>query len=348
MKNVKKIIAACLMVAMTSSLVGCNLIERTPEGLAKATVAKFNGEKIKRSELDAKMKPIEEQIVKEKGENYLNTEEGKEFLTQYRTQMVNAIVGEKIIEQKAVELKVMPSEEEMKTLIDKEYKTIVDSFENEEKFKAALEQTGETEENLKSNIKSKVIYDKVQESVVKDAKVTDEDAKTYYDSNMDKFTEKPNRTQLKHILVGTEEEANAIIERLKKGEDFDKVGEEIKSKEEAKDKEEKKEGTEQEAVNRFEDLGWVNFENSGFDPTFMQFAKPLTKGTYTTAPVHTQWGYHVIKCYDKEEYPVKKFDDVKEEIKNNLLSDKKQTVWTETSKKWYEEANVKIYDKNLK
>ncbi|GAA0126288.1 peptidylprolyl isomerase [Clostridium senegalense] len=351
MKSVKKIVATCLIAAMTTSLVGCNLIERTPEGVAKSTVAKINGEKIKRSEVDARMKSIQSQITAEKGEDYLKSEEGKTLLTQYRTQMLNQIVGEKILQNKATELKVMPTEEEFKTEIDKEYKTITDSFDSEDKFKAALQQTGETEESLKNNIRNKLIYDKVHDAVVKDVKVTDEEIKAHYDSNMDKYTEQPNKTNLKHILVGTEEEANAVIERLKKGEDFDAVGEDIKAKQAEKDAaktDDSKKEDAQTSGNRFEDLGWVEFENSGFDATFMQFAKPLTKGNYTTAPVHTQWGYHIIKCYDKQEYPVKAFDKVKEEIKTELQKQKQETTWNETAEKWQKEANIKTYEKNLK
>ena len=79
----------------------------------------------------------------------------------------------------------------------------------------------------------------------------------------------------------------------------------------------------------------------------MQFAIALQKGNYTKAPVKTQFGYHVIKCLDKEEYPVKKFDTVKEDIKKSLLEEKKNKQWNETAQKWQEEAKIKIYENNL-
>ena len=40
MKNVKKIISAALITMFATSLIGCNMIEKTPEGIAKSVVAK--------------------------------------------------------------------------------------------------------------------------------------------------------------------------------------------------------------------------------------------------------------------------------------------------------------------
>lgn len=358
MKRVKKIIAVAMMTIMTASLLaGCNLIERTPEGLAKSTAAKIYGEKITRGEIDEKLAPVKNQMKVQNGENYENTEEGKNVLKQYRQKVLDNMVTQKIIEKKAEELKAMPTEEETKKYVDEEYKKIVDSFDSEDKFKEALEQTGETEESLKENIKFQLISEKLHEHVIKDVEVPDEEIKKQYDSNQMEYTEEPNQTQLKHILVQTEDEANEIIKKLEAGKDFDELGNEVKKAQEeknAKKSEEKKDESadqqdETEKENTFEDLGWVNFVNSGMDPTFMQFAMPLNKGGYTKAPVQTQFGYHIIKCYDKKEYPVKPLDSVKEQIKSELLTNKQNTAWQEAAQKWQEEAKkeMKVYEKNL-
>lgn len=363
MKRVKKIIAVAMMTIMTASLLaGCNLIERTPEGLAKATAAKIYGEKITRGEIDEKLAPVKNQMKAQNGENYENTEEGKNVLKQYRQKVLDNMVTQKIIEKKAEELKAMPTEEETKKYVDEEYKKIVDSFDSEDKFKEALKQTGETEESLKQNIKFQLVSEKLHEHVIKDIEVTDEEVKKQYDSNQMEYTEKPNQTQLKHILVQTEDEANDIIKKLGEGKDFDELGNEVKKaqeeknankSEDKKDEEKKDEAADKQGEeakeNRFEDLGWVNYINSGMDPTFMQFAMPLTKGGYTTAPVHTQFGYHIIKCYDKKEYPVKPLDGLKEQIKSELLTNKQNTAWQEAAQKWQEEAKkeMKVYEKNL-
>ncbi|GAA0121102.1 MAG: peptidylprolyl isomerase [Clostridium argentinense] len=332
MKNIKKLIVASLVAVMATSLAGCSLIEKTPEGIAKSKVAKYSNKKITRAELDERMAPIVAYLKQMSGENFESTEDGKKIMKEQRINMLNRMIGEGVLEEKAVELKVMPNDDEVKKYVDQEYKTIKDSFESEEKFKEGLAQSGETEESIKANIKNQLIYNKVYDNVTKDVKVTDEEAKTHYDSNMSSYTEKPNKINAAHILVETEEEAKDIIKRLDAGEDFAKLAKE-KGTDGTKDK-----GGE---------LGWIDYNTESYDKTFMQFAIALQKGNYTKAPVKTQFGYHVIKCLDKEEYPVKKFDTVKEDIKKSLLEEKKNKQWNETAQKWQEEAKIKIYENNL-
>jgi foldase protein PrsA len=66
-----------------------------------------------------------------------------------------------------------------------------------------------------------------------------------------------------------------------------------------------------------------------------------------SAPIQTQYGFHIIKTIKKEEYPIKKFEDVKEEIKAQLLDQAKNSQYTETVKKWKDDAKVKYYENNL-
>ena len=174
-------------------------MKKTPEGIAKSKVAKYSNKKITRAELDERMAPIVAYLKQMSGENFESTEDGKKIMKEQRINMLNRMIGEGVLEEKAVELKVMPNDDEVKKYVDQEYKTIKDSFESEEKFKEGLAQSGETEESIKANIKNQLIYNKVYDNVTKDVKVTDEEAKTHYDSNMSSYTEKPNKLML-HIF----------------------------------------------------------------------------------------------------------------------------------------------------
>lgn len=66
-----------------------------------------------------------------------------------------------------------------------------------------------------------------------------------------------------------------------------------------------------------------------------------------SAPVHTQFGWHVIKCIKKTEYPVKDFNSVKDDIKQTVLSTKQKSVYQKTLKKWESQANIDKNEKNL-
>lgn len=51
-KNIKKLVAAMAITVIAVSAAGCNMIEKTPEAIAKTTVAKVGDKKITRGELD--------------------------------------------------------------------------------------------------------------------------------------------------------------------------------------------------------------------------------------------------------------------------------------------------------
>jgi foldase protein PrsA len=333
LRNVKKVIAGMLITAMSIAAVGCGMVEKTEAGVNKTVVAKVYNKKITRGEVDAQLTAFIENLKTQFGENYADNEEAKQYLVEQRTQILDTMVNDVILNKKAEELKVMPSEAEMNEKIQKELADIKAAFDSDEKYKEALTQAGMTEESLLKELKPAVVSNAVFEAVAKDVAVTEEEIKADYDSNQTKYTEKPNKIKPAHILVPTEEEAKAIIERLNKGEDFAAVA-----------KEKGTDGTKDIGG----DLGWIDYNTTQYDRTFMLAAISVPKGEYTKMPIQTTFGYHVIKALDKEEYPVKKLEDVKEEIKATLLEQKKYQLWQDTMKKWQDEAKIKVYEEKLK
>lgn len=108
--------------------------------------------------------------------------------------------------------------------------------------------------------------------------------------------------KLSHILVETEDEANKVEAELKKGK-FAKV-----AKAHSKDPGSKDNGGE---------LGWA--VPSNFVQPFGEAVLKLTKGQIS-APVQTQYGWHVIKLEDTRDLKVPTF----EEMKPNLEKRKQQ------------------------
>ena len=108
--------------------------------------------------------------------------------------------------------------------------------------------------------------------------------------------------KLSHILVETQDEANKVIAELKKGK-FAKV-----AKAHSKDPG---------SADKGGDLGWA--VPSNFVQPFGEAVLKLTKGQLS-APVQTQYGWHVIKLEDTRELKVPTF----EEMKPNLEKRKQQ------------------------
>lgn len=111
-----------------------------------------------------------------------------------------------------------------------------------------------------------------------------------------------------HILVKTKEEAEAIEKALKDGGDFGKLAEE--------------KSTDNSGPNKG-DLGW--FQPEQMVPPFAEAVKALKKDE-VSAPVETQFGWHVIKLIDQREVTPPKLDEVKEQLAVQVRRDKVQAA----------------------
>jgi peptidyl-prolyl cis-trans isomerase C len=105
----------------------------------------------------------------------------------------------------------------------------------------------------------------------------------------------------RHILVKTEEEAKAIVAELKNGGDFAALA--------------KQKSTDPGAADGG-DLGY--FPKEEMVPEFAEAAFKLEKGQISE-PVHTRFGWHVIKVEDKRERQVPPFDQVRDQLATHLV-----------------------------
>ena len=99
----------------------------------------------------------------------------------------------------------------------------------------------------------------------------------------------------RHILVPTEDEAKAALARVKGGEDFAKVADEV-----SKD-----------PGSQGGDLGW--FTKDKMVPEFAEAAAKLNKGQISD-PVKSQFGWHVIQLEDKRQKAFPPFEQVKDQV----------------------------------
>jgi peptidyl-prolyl cis-trans isomerase C len=134
---------------------------------------------------------------------------------------------------------------------------------------------------------------------VKAHPVSDADVKAEYDKIKSQLGDKEYKAR--HILVEKEEDAKAIIAKLDKGEKFEELAKQ------SKDPGSKDKGG---------DLGWAN--PAGFVKPFAEALTKLEKGKYTTTPVKTDFGYHVIKLEDSRALKAPAFDEVKGQLKQRL------------------------------
>ncbi|MTI18268.1 peptidylprolyl isomerase [Rhodobacteraceae bacterium RKSG542] len=134
--------------------------------------------------------------------------------------------------------------------------------------------------------------------------VTDGDVKAYYDEKFADYVG-PEEISARHILLENEEDAKAVIAELDKGGDFAEL---------AKEKSTGPSGP------QGGELGY--FSKGQMVPEFETAAFGLKKGEYTKEPVKSQFGYHVILKEDERKQPAPEFDQVKDQIKQELTVEK--------------------------
>lgn len=105
----------------------------------------------------------------------------------------------------------------------------------------------------------------------------------------------------RHILVEKEEEARAIIEKLGKGGKFAELAKASKDPGSAASG---------------GDLGWAR--PGSFVPEFANALKALEKGKFTTEPVKSQFGYHVILLEDRRQAEAPPLESIKPQLQQAM------------------------------
>ena len=171
-------------------------------------------------------------------------------------------------------------------------------------LKKNLENTPEIVVRL-DNMKRSLLAQADLQEYLKDNPVTDEELKAEYDKKMggDNATEYKAR----HILVKTEDEGKEIIKELDKGGKFEELA--------------KKKSTGPSGP-KGGDLGW--FTADRMVPPFSEALIALENGKYTTEPVETQFGWHVILRENSRSKTPPPFESVKEQFRPVMEREKVQ------------------------
>ncbi|MGH8687023.1 MAG: peptidylprolyl isomerase [Burkholderiales bacterium] len=114
----------------------------------------------------------------------------------------------------------------------------------------------------------------------------------------------------RHILVDTEDEAKRIIGELQKGGKFDEL-----AKKNSKD-----EGTREQGG----DLDWK--VPGSLEKPFAEAMVGLEKGKFTTTPVRTRYGFHVIQLDDVRKVEFPPIAQVRPQIQQRLMRQKVEVV----------------------
>ena len=276
-------------------------------------------------------KPIMQSTVDERIAPQLETAKkmgqtpSEEVLNNFRKRVLQGMIRETLIsnaiEAKKIKITDKNVDAKLKEIAEQQGTSV-------EELISTAKERGYTEDKIREQVKMGLGFDALMEAEAgKDAlKVTEDDAKKYYDDNIDRYSS-PDEVKVSHILAG--------------GRGFDSFDEEKKAEAKAKIEEVQKKLKEgmsfEEAAQQYSDCpskkdggdlkSYISKEGKingrpAMDPTFSAAAHTMKVGEYGDI-VKTPFGYHIIKCTDKKKAEVKTFDDVKESILNQLKDQKK-------------------------
>jgi len=157
-------------------------------------------------------------------------------------------------------------------------------------------------ENYRRLALAETFYQKMVLDEISEARI-----KEIYDKYVAEYQAQPE-LRARHILVNTEEEANDIVERLNRGDDFAALAKEFSK------------GPEAEAG------GDIGYFGKG------DMVEPFDKAVFAlkvngiSEPVQTQFGWHVIQLLDKRTSKPNAFDDEKYRIMAGLIEEKRDSV----------------------
>ena len=232
--------------------------------------------------------------------------------------------------------------EEYATSLIKQYKLSYEQ--NGADFEAALISNGYANED---EFKDVIVVDYKKSEIAKKyikEEITDDELKDYYDNHIS------DELSVKHILIAPEvsddatdeektnaenaalEKAKNLIEQLNNGADFETLAKENSADDATKDN------------------GGVinNVVKEGYVTEFWNAAFALENGKYTTEPVKTQYGYHII--YKVSHTPKKSLEEMKDTLYSKIVSAKLSDDSSLEQKTWVkirEKYNLSINDSTI-
>lgn len=271
-------------------------------------LAKVNGTAITRGEVDRAMKVLVAQ-------NRIPQPTTEEATKQAQSSTLDQLISAELLYQAGLKKDVKDLD---KKVADKVAQNKA-KFATPAEFESALKSSGMTEKELADITRKDIVINNLLETeIAPKIKVSDEEIKTFYDQNRDKYFKQEEAVRASHILIKVDEKATpdekkaarqkaeAIRKRVAAGEDFAAIAK--------------------------SDSGCPSSEKGG-DLGFFghgQMVQPFDTAAFALKPgeisdvVETQFGYHIIKVTEKKAGGYTPYAEAKDKIDNYLKSQKMQ------------------------
>jgi peptidyl-prolyl cis-trans isomerase SurA len=297
-----RVLLSLLLVSLVSAPAAARVVERI--------VAVVNSQILLQSELDDRLKPLLPQL-----QQLPDATTRQQKLEELRRQMLNMMIDEEMIKQEAGKLKITVSDKDLELAI-----TDVMRKNNltREQLVEALRQEGKDLHSYRDQIlrpqllRLRVLNVQVRSRV----SVGDEEIRAFYQKNL-RALGVETKVRARHIFIAVPEGATpkqaadrkavaqGLLARIKGGASFADV-----AKKHSQDPVTREDGG---------DLGY--FARGTLPSTIEDVVFAMRKGEIR-GPLLAERGYHLIQVVDRKESAARSFDEVKEELREQIYVQK--------------------------
>ncbi|MBN1766561.1 MAG: peptidylprolyl isomerase, partial [Sedimentisphaerales bacterium] len=250
----------------------------------------------------------------------------------YRTQIIEAMIDKLLVQQELKKINLPVSDSDLDRHVDKiiqemikQYNLTMDEFKEQLKLR-----TGQTIEQFATNLKADPLFREnvelekiLQQRYGDEIVVTDDEVKKFYDENLESRYQQEDMVRASHILIKMsedqpDEEKKAALEQARKVLD-------LARKEDADFAALALQYSSCPSKERGGDLDFFPRHNAMVEP-FAEAAFKLQPGQICDEPVLTMFGYHIIKVTDRKPARTIPFDEVRDDIREQLILNKKRMV----------------------
>jgi len=310
--------------AETETEASTNLVELTaPEEPADSVAVTVNGIDITEAELQKIIKPQLERMAQRTQK--LPPAFAQSLEKQIRQQILDRMIIQRLLEEKAKETNIEITEEELFNQITKIAAAQIPPMTLEELKKKTAEY-GQSYDELEQQIRKGMTYQKIVEAQrAGKINITEEDAKKYYDENPTQFEVK-EQVRASHILIKPDcndtdpndvkakakaqakTKIEGLLKQIKEGADFAELA---------------KANSACPSAAQGGDLNF--FPRGKMAAPFEKAAFELEKGKVSDI-VETQFGYHIIKVTDRREASTTSFEQARDNIIQQLTQQKQSEL----------------------
>jgi foldase protein PrsA len=310
-----RIVALLTALVFALAAAGCGGTDDAAQEVPEDAVAVVGDKEVSKAEFDRVLAQAKTTFKARKQEF---PETGSPEYEQLKQAIVRSLVEQKQFELGAEELGISVSDEE----IDKRLEELKKQFfgGDEKKYQAELEKQNLTEEQVRTDLRARLLSEKIFKEVTSDVKVTDADVKAYYEQNKSQFGT-PATREVRHILVKTKAKAQQLYDQIAAGGNFAAL-----AKQHSLDPSSKEQG------------GKFTAQKGATVPPFDKAAFALKTGE-VSEPVKTQFGWHIIEALAAAKpASTKPLSGVEKEIRQQLS----QTKQNDAMNKWVEDLKKEL------